>query len=228
MLLLRPGTAGYASRVSASLHGDLPTGLRVTASGRTSAGVARSGAGMTSRSRAAVVLVAALLSAGCSSEAGEPDALPSLPSTSASPSAAPSSAVPPSAQAETPEGARAFARYWFEVLNRAASTGDTEELRTLSHPACESCTRFADSIDFLYTDGGGIRGGVFTLTAVESPADKGVAEVPVTVVYDVTETEQLNKDGSVRKRIAPLRQVAGEMSIQRVGDGWQVRELVVS
>ena len=183
---------------------------------------------MTPRPNAAAALAALALVMGCSSEAAEePTSLQPITASPVVPAAS-AGVLPADAQAPTPEGARAFARFWFEALNKAAATGDTADLRALAHPECQACRRFAESIDFLYKDGGGIRGGVFTVTAVEAPADSAAEEVPVTVVYDVTPTDQLNRDGSVRKRIEALRQVAGEMTVVRAGGSWQVRELVTT
>lgn len=174
-----------------------------------------------------VGLLTAVLVAACGSEPESPRPLPPV-SPAASPSASAAPEVPAQARAATPQGAAAFARFWFDALNRAAATGDTAELRALSTSACTACTRFADSIDFLYSQGG-IRGGVFSLVAAEAPPiEPGDDEAAVTVVYNVTATEQLAADGSVSKRIEPLNNVSGEMTLRRAGDGWLAAELVTS
>ena len=173
------------------------------------------------------LLLVAALAAGCGEDQEQPQALPSVAVTTATTAPSPTSApVPTEAQAETPQGAAAFARHWFDTLNAAAQTGQTGDLRALGYPGCEACNNFAESIDVLYTDGGGIRGGVFTVVAAESPDDVDVAEATVTVVYDVTPTEQLAKDGSVDRQIEALQKVEGEMTLVRGAGGWLVRELI--
>lgn len=170
------------------------------------------------------LLLVAALAVGCGAEEETPRALPSVSVTTApSPTAAP---VPTEAQAETPQGAAAFARFWFDTLNNAAATGETDALRELAHPECQACTNFADSIDVLYEDGGGIRGGVFTVVVAESPGDDDPAAATVTVIYDVTPTQQLAQDGSVAQQIEALDDVNGEMTLVRQQSGWFVRELV--
>ena len=75
---------------------------------------------------------AVALVAGCTSNA-EPSPLPE-PSTSASPSASPSATpptMPPEAEGTSPKAAKAFARHYFDVINYAARSGDTEGLREL-------------------------------------------------------------------------------------------------
>lgn len=184
---------------------------------------------MRCRGSAAAGLLALALTAACSSEAEEPQALPSVsPVASASPSAAPA-VVPPSAQAETPQGAAAFARFWFETLNAAARTGDTTELRAISRPDCETCGAFAKSIEDLYRPGGRIEGGVFTVVAAEAPAlPPGTSSARVTVIYDVSPTKQLGANGEVLRTTPALKGIDGDMGLSRIEGEWRVATLVTS
>jgi hypothetical protein len=115
-----------------------------------------------------------------------------------------------------------------DVLNAAAKSGDTRELRQLGHPECEACRNFAESIDFLYRDGGGIRGGVFTVTVAESPGDDDPNTATVTVIYDVTASAQLAADGTVARDIPALVAQAGDMSLVRSGPKWLLREFTAT
>lgn len=92
-----------------------------------------------------------LLLASCSGE--DAGAEPRPTATSASPSATtaapsePAPTMPAQANAPFPEGAPAFTKYYVDVLNHAARTGETVKLRSLSAPACKGCASYADSFD---------------------------------------------------------------------------------
>ena len=87
-----------------------------------------------------------------------PGALPSDPAPStgrlwqSTPPAAP--AMPVAAQGTGPRAAKAFARHYFEVINYAATSGDTEVLKRLASTSCASCTAVTDNIDRIYSAGG--------------------------------------------------------------------------
>jgi choline/glycine/proline betaine transport protein len=107
-------------------------------------------------------LTAAVLMAGCTSNP-EPAPLPS-PSASgsesagASPSASASAApsMPAEARGTSKKSAKAFVRYYVDVLNHAMATGDTELLESLSSPKCVSCDSVAQLVNEVYSAGGHI------------------------------------------------------------------------
>ena len=69
----------------------------------------------------------------------EPSSSATADPTTAEPSPEPTIAAPPlpdAAMEQTPEGAVAFTEWWFETLNYATRTGDTESLRAASDPGC--------------------------------------------------------------------------------------------
>ena len=116
----------------------------------------------------AVALAGGLLGlAGCTSDAA-PTPEP-LPSRSASPSPSPS-ATPPSLPAEaegtSPAAAKAFARHYFDLINYAARTGDTADLRAASAHECVSCDAIAGNIEEIYEAGGHIQGQGWELRLV--------------------------------------------------------------
>ena len=98
----------------------------------------------------------ATLLAGCTSNA-EPTPLPepSPSSASPSPSATPPS-LPPEAEGTSPQAAKAFARHYVDVINYAARTGDTNDLRELGTADCVSCEAIASNIEKIYNAGGHI------------------------------------------------------------------------
>lgn len=109
-----------------------------------------------------------------STSAPAPVASPA-PSNDSAPSVAPSVAaltppeLPAAATAETPEGAAAFAEWWFENLNFATATGETEELRANFIENCQTCENLATQIEDAYTSGGSISGGRIQVS-VDVPA----------------------------------------------------------
>jgi len=97
----------------------------------------------------AVALVALSASmAGCNG-GGDPTPSPTVtssspgasPSVSASPSPSPSPlvSIPAEAMQQTPEGAVAFVKYYFDQVNRAYQTPDSNVLPPLGDPGCLSC-----------------------------------------------------------------------------------------
>jgi hypothetical protein len=156
---------------------------------------------------AATITAGALLLPGCT--IGEPDddiTAPSFAPVSPEPSqseAAPSSEepsteatvaappLPPEATEQTPEGAVAFTEWWFDTLNYATQTGDTDALRAASDPECGTCQSYIEEIESAYEAGGRIDGGLFEVQVEPAGAleDLGV-RVPVfaasqpTQIYD--------------------------------------------
>jgi hypothetical protein len=115
-------------------------------------------------------LTAAVLMAGCTSNP-EPAPLPS-PSASgsesagASPSASASAApsMPVEARGTSKKSAKAFVRYYVDVLNHATVTGRTSRAKQLSAPSCESCEAMLERIDEIYANGGYLAGEGWRVT----------------------------------------------------------------
>jgi len=82
--------------------------------------------------------------------------------------------LPAAAKRNDATGAANFVDYWVKVSNYAAHTGDTEMLRKISDPACETCNRYAELYEKTYDAGGYFRGGTQTLRSVT--AEKGSTE----------------------------------------------------
>jgi hypothetical protein len=59
----------------------------------------------------------------------------------------------------TPAGAKAFVRYWFEAANFAIRTGDTEVVEAIASAGCGSCQELIRSVHGAYADGGRIKNG---------------------------------------------------------------------
>ncbi len=104
--------------------------------------------------RTGALLSAVLLCAltACSDSPGEPRVAPPAPppvSASPSPSSSPSRSplvAPANMNEPTVEGARSFAAYYFELMNRAYGGADVGPLKALSDPRCGACGRYLEDI----------------------------------------------------------------------------------
>lgn len=172
---------------------------------------------MTIRTGAAALAVGVLLAA-CSSDP-EPDPLPPAPSVSPTPVVLP---LPSEAAAETPQGAAAFARYYFDVLNRAFASGDATQVRQLSHPGCDACNNLIGAIEEEPDPQERIEGGDYRIVFAESPpAEAG--DVVVEVRYSLTEVRVLRPDGAVVRTKPAEPGIDAQLRLIRRGSSWIVR-----
>jgi hypothetical protein len=112
-----------------------------------------------------VIATALLLAlAGCSDDSPAPKASASTTPATASPS--PSGPVAPvlpsAAKANTPVGAKAFARYWFEAISYAMKTGDTKPFDAVAGAHCKPCDGISSRVRRIYGPGGRLSGGGWT------------------------------------------------------------------
>ena len=155
---------------------------------------------------------------GCSDDP-EPRTLPPVPSASPSPSVVP---MPSEAAAETPEGAAAFARYFFAVVNAGLESGDAGHLRKISSPDCGGCRSLASAIEEEPSAGERIVGGLFDVLSAESPpVDAG--DVIVEVSYAVSEIKVYGSDGAILRSTAAVPRTNGQVRLLRNGQGWIVQ-----
>src|SRR5690606_36837355 len=152
----------------------------------------RRGRGMTHRMSvpawvrtAALAVIAAVALAGCSGSS-EPDPTPTAaaPTTAvagptdteaaetASPTAEPgeASGVPPlpdAAKENTPEGAEAFIRYYFDVTNAAYTTPEAGLLPSLSDPECLACKAIEEQNEGLVQQDIRVKIAPFELTEMQ-------------------------------------------------------------
>ncbi len=170
------------------------------------------------------LLVAAV--AGCSG--GDPEVtVPPLPEITARPtpsaSASPT-ALPSAATQQSPQGAEAFARHYYATLSRAFSTGETAPLRALATSGCQTCARFANSIDASTRLGQRFAGGQITVRAAAA-VKREASLSDVTLRYDSAPLRLLSADGAeLRQRAAQLG-VTVEMQLRRSRNGWLVDEI---
>lgn len=134
---------------------------------------------LTQRLWAAGMVCLALVLAGCTG--GDP---PSTSASSTSASTTPTDsakptetvtapAAPPEAAVKDPEGAQAYVRYWFGLVNYGFATGDTQPLLRASPSECVECSAYAELIHGATDDGQQLRGQPVAVLAADAPALDG-------------------------------------------------------
>ena len=125
------------------------------------------------RARRSVAVLAGLAClvalAGCNSNPS-PSPLPSS-SPSASPSESPSPTpptMPAEAKGTSEASAKAFVRYYIDVLNFAGPAGDARRLIELSDKSCAACYAIIELIEQVHSDGGYIRGDGWTIQSMNT------------------------------------------------------------
>jgi len=148
----------------------------------------------------------------------------STPSATTAPTAAYPADVPAEARANTPDGAKAFARHFFGQVNKAYTTPQTGLLAPLSTPNCKTCAAAEDNASsYLATGRRYDRDALDVLEVAldaETISDGHVVDVtahqrPAKVVDSAgTVTEQINEVRSVF--VVWVRRVAGSWRIDSV------------
>jgi hypothetical protein len=186
--------------------------------------------------------VSALALAGCSdgagaqpgpSKSGPPSstttttstAPSSTATTSASPSGTATVAVPAAARAHTEDGAKAFAKYFYETAAKAYVTSSPTKLRALYLPSCVGCGAMTRAIDKQREAGEHFERETLAIELVEvRDINAGRAEVDVAgtersvrVVNDRGEVTRTTKQGVVTFRT----------DINWTAEGWRVATLTL-
>lgn len=177
---------------------------------------------MRTRTSIAGILAAAVLT-GCGSEPEQPQTLPPV-SAAPSPSASAAAQVPPSAQAETPEGAAAFARFFYSEVGRAFAAKDPEIIRRLSAPGCRACDMFVESLTKLRDNNERASDIDFDIVFAEAPAPDG-DQVRVDVIYNTDDLQRFDADGKLIYEEKAVQGAQVQMTLVRGGDAWLVQEV---
>ncbi len=174
---------------------------------------------------AGALLVAGL--AGC--DGGDaPSPAPLEPLTSSAsptePSESPAPTLPAEASQLSREGAKAFTRYLFEIINHAFVTGDSGALRGVSLKRCQSCEAIADNVDTIYSRGGHVETKGWELQSItrvptypqERPVfDLGVFRHPEHIYKPNDETP--TTEGNQKQPMT--------LYLRWIGDVWRVARL---
>lgn len=142
------------------------------------------------------------------------------------PSAVPAPSALPIARERSRSGAQEFVEHWFATLNYATRTGDIAPLRSASDPGCAACVDLAASIRNSYGDGGSLRGGTFTLRAV-NVEEFSLADRPdLSIFIDRSARSGAGPDGQLRESIPAASFLACQISLRWAGDGWRTTRVI--
>ena len=167
----------------------------------------------------AAVLI--LLLSACDS--GSDQATPQEPTASSS-SPAPTATVPtmPAQAAEdSSEGAAAFVKYYVDVFNYAAATGDVDELSRLSSPDCDGCQRYIDLYRDTYEAGGYFKGADWTLGDLKLQVTDSATFVTTTAA---TEPGPYKTSDRGSESVSTGQDNEISFAVQRPSDAWQVTQ----
>lgn len=168
----------------------------------------------------ACAVVAALMIGGC--DDSEPDdQTESTTSTSGSPSASASKgpSMPAKATESDSNGAKAYVDHYIDIINYAADTGDTEQLRAAAKD-CEYCQQFPAIYDDMYSNGGSFDGKPYELKGIEVEDGSSTVRAVATVETRRAATFQMAKDA---KRQKPESQtLRWRFELRPTDDGWQI------
>jgi hypothetical protein len=170
-------------------------------------------------------LLAAVLLVGCGSEPEQPRTLPPV-SAAPSPSASAESQVPADARAETPQGAAAFAEFFYKQVARGFQTQNPSLVQEISLPSCEACTRYIESIQSVRDDDLRVEGGDFKILFAVSPAEDAADEARVDVGWDFEPVKYYDSNGALVDSGPAVSGVEETMQLVRRDDSWMVASLV--
>ena len=200
---------------------------------------------LASHVRATVVAlgaVSALVLTGCSDGAGaQPGPSKSGPrsstttasptpsstaTTTASPSGTATVAVPAAARAHTEEGAKAFAKFYFETASEAARSASSTRLKALSRPDCGGCTAFVDLVEGYQAQKQHIDRDAMKVTAVNIRPGDTKSVVGVDVLATDGPKTLVDGNGATVKKF-PQSKLFFETTTEWDGLRWTMRELRV-
>ena len=174
---------------------------------------------------AAVALLAACLLAACTDDDPKPDIPDPTPSapTSTATAGSTSPTVTPTSVAITP---REAVDVWLAAWTVAMNTGETQSVRDLSTPDCDSCARLIAKVEEVYEKGGRYETNGWTATRV-SEAPDSVSATPSYVMQVVQAPRSLyGADGELVDEAARSK-VPMRMTFKSVGDAWALNRLEI-
>lgn len=174
------------------------------------------------RRNVAVVLVVAGIAA-CASPSAKPKVLPSF-SPAATSGGAPATALSTKTAAPpTPQGAVAFARYWYSQVELAYAKRDPMLIQRLSAPGCTACERYVRSISEARDKNQRVVGVMFHITLAEAPALIG-GKARVDVIYDGPITHRYDSQGKEVHSERAVHNFEEQLDLVRSGSTWLVAE----
>ncbi|MDQ3610347.1 MAG: DUF6318 family protein [Actinomycetota bacterium] len=174
---------------------------------------------MTNRTVGTLLALAVVLLAGCTSDEKEPTVLPPAPSVSPSP---PLPSFPLEAMNETSEGASAFARYYFDLLNQAYAGADATVVQRVTASGCGGCDALIAVIQRLKEDRQRSVGGEYRILSAIAPAVID-GDVIVDVSYDRSAGQIVNEKNVIVESGAPVPRTDAQLRLIRRDGSWLVQ-----
>jgi len=167
---------------------------------------------------------------GCGGDAPKPAPYTPSPTTaSPSPSTSPSAddstppPLPSVAKQKTVAGAKAFAEYYWQMVNYAQSSQDVAPLRKLGEPTCEACRGGIEGLQQIFDDGGKVEGGKYTARALSEKTYEADGFKSYQVILKIsTEDETLDYPGTKRDQFAAGESHQTQMSLSWSEGSWHV------
>jgi hypothetical protein len=134
--------------------------------------------------------------------------------------------LPEVAKTETKEGAEAFAKYWFELLNVAYQTGDVSGLDTVTSSACQFCQNITSSLTTNYQGGRWLAGGKIVLptaTTTFEPGEDGNYQLIVQVQQAAI--NYYDPNGSEFRTATQASDTGNVLLVNFQGGAWHVNGL---
>lgn len=172
---------------------------------------------------AAVMLLGLLVS--CSDD--EPTTDPQEPTSSATgtPSPTPTEPVIPDEARGTDEAsAKAFVRYWFEVLSRSMDDGNVGLVDDLSAKDCRSCSSLADAIAEVYADGGRFKTEGWKVQKISRAPGFADERPDFLLKTRHTRRDLIDKNGDLVDRM-PTTMVSMRVVLVPHDESWQLKDL---
>lgn len=167
---------------------------------------------------------AVLVLAGCSGGNGSaPVSLPTLGTArpTATSAAVIREDVPAAARTRDSFGAAAFARFYYEQVDRAFAGADSTLLQGLSNQQCGTCKAFEQSARKLAADGERIKGTSVRVIFSEAPEEQG-GQIGVSLTLDAPARVVTNASGQVTQRLAATPRYNVTLTLVWSPNGWAV------
>jgi hypothetical protein len=181
---------------------------------------------------AATLLAGCLLvAAGCDGDADETAPTPETESPTTEDSTEPTTAagpveptLPPEAEGSSPQAAKAFVRYYVDILNYAFVTGDVQRLRFESSKDCAGCEEYAVFIRDMYEAGGFYDGEGWFIDQVRPTANLGT-QVVFTVSGQIL-SARYKESKSDEVKYAEPESLLFSLGLREEGNSWKASSIV--
>ena len=130
--------------------------------------------------------------------------------------------MPPSAQAQTPQAAAAFARFFYAEIGKAFGERDPARVEALSDPTCEACRLFIDSIAELRDKNQRVTPVNFEIVLAEAPGLEG-EQARVDVIYNLAPVQTTDASGKQIAEDPGAQNREVQLTLVRAGTSWLVK-----